>query len=214
MLCVHRPSANAINPEAPDRDKVYTCTKCGKTIKPVYGLGEIGSLLILVIIASLFCKSEWFNSLLRHGQDGWVWGILPWIGLFIIFTTIRYITLKYCIPVFRVYKEAITQEDTMDNGIAVLVTLLESVISCAQLEIKNINDGNKSSWTLVELEDVVLPEMKELLSHALNGKIFYKYGKNQRLFESSYRMTDSLEHLNNTALGRKISELQKFYNRL
>jgi hypothetical protein len=93
----------------------------------------------------------------------------------------------------------------------IFVRILKEVISCAEIEIKNISDGNESIWTVGQIENVVLPEMRELLSYALNGIVFYKYGEKQRLLESAYIMTDSLEHLDNTALGKQIGKLQNLY---
>ena len=93
------------------------------------------------------------------------------------------------------------------------ISILKEVISCAQIEIKNINSGKESSWTAEQIE-VVLSEISELLSYALKGMVFYKYGEKQRLLESSYIMTDSLMNLNRTTLGKQILELQKLYNKL
>ena len=87
-------------------------------------------------------------------------------------------------------------------------------MSCAQFEIENIKSGRESGWTLGQLEKTVLPEINEFLSHALEGRVFRKYGKRQKLLESTYILTDSLMHLDHTALGKQISELQKLYNRL
>ena len=106
-LCMHRSSGIVINPEVPDHDKVYKCARCGKNIKPVRGLGAKGSLIILLIATSLFTKSPWFDSLINLSQEnsGRIWAGLPWVGLFIFVTAIRYITLKYCIPVYKVVEK-------------------------------------------------------------------------------------------------------------
>ncbi len=64
------------------------------------------------------------------------------------------------------------------------------------------------------MENVVLPEIQELLTYALKGKVLFKYGKQKRLLESSYLKSDSLERLDDTTLGEKIGELQKLYNPL
>ncbi len=93
----------------------------------------------------------------------------------------------------------------------IFIGILKEVISCAEIEIKNINDGKESIWTIGQIENVVLPEMRELLSYALKGIVFYKYGEKQRLLESAYIMTDTLEHLDNTALGKQIDKLQILY---
>jgi hypothetical protein len=93
----------------------------------------------------------------------------------------------------------------------IFVGILKEVISYAEIEIKNINDGKESIWTVGQIENGVLPEVRELLSYALNGIVHYKYGEKQRLLESAYIMTDSLEHLDNTALGKQIDKLQNLY---
>lgn len=41
-----------------------------------------------------------------------------------------------------------------------------------------------------------------------------EYGKNQRVLESSYLITDSLNDLSHTDLGESILNLQAFYNSL
>ena len=91
------------------------------------------------------------------------------------------------------------------------INILEAVMSCAQIEIKNINDGKGSIWTAGQIERVVLPEISELLSYALNGTVYYKYGKKQRMLESAYILTDTLEHLDCTELGKQIDKLQMLY---
>ena len=63
-----------------------------------------------------------------------------------------------------------------------------------------------------EMENVVCPEINELLSFALKGKVFFKYGKKQRMLESTHLITDSLSALDKTPLGSKILELQKLFN--
>ena len=41
---------------------------------------------------------------------------------------------------------------------------------------------------------------------------FFKYGKKQRMLESTHIITDSLSALDKTPLGSKILELQKLFN--
>lgn len=52
------------------------------------------------------------------------------------------------------------------------------------------------------------------LSYANKGKIYFKYGKKQRLLESSYLITDSLNDLSHTALGECVLRLQNLYDTL
>jgi len=96
----------------------------------------------------------------------------------------------------------------------VYISILKEIIEIAQIEVNEINDGKCSKWDVNHLVKVIIPEMKELLSYALNGEVFFKYGPNQRLLESSYIIVDSLERLNDTKLGKKIEELQALYNSL
>lgn len=96
--------------------------------------------------------------------------------------------------------------------LALFIDMLQEIIEFAICEENNINSGKASSWSVSQLENVVLPEMNELLAYALNGKVLFKYGKSQRLLESTYLLTDSIGNLNNTVLGGKITELQRLYN--
>lgn len=75
-----------------------------------------------------------------------------------------------------------------------------------------INAGGNSIWETNQLDRVILSEIDELLSYALVGKVHFKYGKNVRLLESTYLLTDSVKDLNSTILGKKIIELQKIYD--
>ena len=92
-----------------------------------------------------------------------------------------------------------------------LINLLSEIIECAEAESVMIHSGQLSQWEINQL-DVVRQEISELLSFALKGKVFFKYGKGQRMLESTYLITDSLSELNKTHLGRKILEFQKLYN--
>ena len=56
--------------------------------------------------------------------------------------------------------------------------------------------------------------MKELHNHLVNGEVFFKYGKKQRMLESTYIITDSIRNLSNTSLGKEIIKLQEKYNKL
>ena len=94
------------------------------------------------------------------------------------------------------------------------INLLNEIIECVEIESTKINSGQPSRWESNQLDGVVRPEISELLSFALNGKIFFKHGKRQRVLESTYLITDSFSELDKTPLGRKVLELQKFYNSL
>lgn len=75
-----------------------------------------------------------------------------------------------------------------------------------------ISSGNNSMWEIEQLDKIVLSEINELLSYALVGKVYFRYGKGVRLLESTYLLTDSIKDLNSTILGKKIIELQKIYD--
>ena len=69
-------------------------------------------------------------------------------------------------------------------------------------------------WNLEQIQKVIVSEISELLSCANKGKIYFKYGKKQRLLESSYLITDSLNDLSHTALGECVLRLQNLYDTL
>ena len=92
-----------------------------------------------------------------------------------------------------------------------LINLLSEIIAGTEAECGKIHCGQLSQWDVNQLE-VVRSEISELYSFALKWKVFFKYGKGQRMLESTYLITDSLSELNTTILGGKIAELQKLYN--
>ena len=71
-----------------------------------------------------------------------------------------------------------------------------------------------SIWDKEQLLKVIKPEMEELYDHFKNGEIFFKYGKNQRMLESTYLITDSIKNLKNTILGKEILKLQNIYDNI
>ena len=56
--------------------------------------------------------------------------------------------------------------------------------------------------------------MEKLYAYFANGKVFFKYGKKQRMLESTYIITDSINSLMSTVLGKEIIKLQDMYNKL
>ena len=94
------------------------------------------------------------------------------------------------------------------------ICLLVGVLECAEKEKKAILDGKLSLWNLEQIQKVIIPETSELLSYANKGKIYFKYGKKQRLLESSYLITDSLNDLSHTSLGEYVLKLQNLYDTL
>lgn len=100
------------------------------------------------------------------------------------------------------------------DEIKVFVDLLNETIARANHEIKLIQASECTQWELEQLNGIVLPEMIELLFYANEQKVFFKYGIEQRMLESSYLLTDSLAMLNATELGSNIREVQRVYNSL
>ena len=90
--------------------------------------------------------------------------------------------------------------------------ILESIIGLANHEITIIRKGGSSYWNANQLEQVVIPETTELLRYILRGELFLKYGKKQRLLESTYLLTDSVNLLSKTLIGVQIGHLQAKIN--
>ena len=91
-----------------------------------------------------------------------------------------------------------------------IVEQLKRVLNSIEEEIKSEN----SIWDKELLIFVVKPEMKELYNHFINGEVFFKYGKKQRMLESTYIINDSIRNLSNISLGKEIIKLQEKYNKL
>jgi hypothetical protein len=91
-----------------------------------------------------------------------------------------------------------------------MIEQLKRVLISIEEEIKSEN----SIWNKEQLISIIKPEFEELYTHFKNGRVFFKYGKKQRMLESTYIMTDSIKNLNNTSLGKEIIKLQEKYNKL
>ena len=91
-----------------------------------------------------------------------------------------------------------------------MIEQLKRVLDSIEEEIKN----EDSIWDKEQLISIVKPEIKELYTHFVNGRVFFKYGKKQRMLESIYLMTDSIRNLKNTSLGKEIIKLQEKYDKL
>ena len=94
------------------------------------------------------------------------------------------------------------------------IELLEKIDGCIKHELGLIETGIETEWNSVCLKNIILPEITFLLENARKGKSIYKYGKEQRMLESTYVMTDSCKNLFATALGSKLVELQNLYDSL
>ena len=91
-----------------------------------------------------------------------------------------------------------------------MIEQLKRVLNSIEEEIKSEN----SIWDKEQLISIVKPEMEELYTHFVNGKVFFKYGKKQRMLESTYIITDSIKNLKETILGKEIIKLQELYNKI
>ena len=95
-----------------------------------------------------------------------------------------------------------------------LICLLVDILDCAEKEKNAILNEKMSLWRLEQIQEVIIPEISQLLSYANKGEVYFKYGKKQRLLESSYLIIDSLNDLSHTVLGKCILRLQKLYDTL
>lgn len=91
-----------------------------------------------------------------------------------------------------------------------MVEQLKKILTIIEDEIKS----EDSIWEKQQLVSIIKPEIEELYNHFNNEKVFFKYGKNQRMLESTYIITDSMKNLKNTNLGKEIIKLQEMYNKL
>lgn len=91
-----------------------------------------------------------------------------------------------------------------------MIEHLQKVIALANFELSN----EYSKWHKELLTNVVLPEMQELYDHFIMGERYFKYGKKQRMLQSTYFMTDTIDNLWSTELGEAITDLQEVYNRI
>ena len=91
-----------------------------------------------------------------------------------------------------------------------MVEQLKRVLNSIEEEIKYEN----TIWDKGQLISIVKPEVEELYNYFVNGKVFFKYGKKQRMLVSTYIITDSMKNLIDTNLGREIIKLQEMYNKL
>ncbi len=94
------------------------------------------------------------------------------------------------------------------------ITLLNDILTEVTSEQKRIKAGCFSKWNLTQLVKVITPEISELLHYAQMGKLYFKYGKKQRMLESTYLIVDSCDDLKDTELGEKILKLQHLYSRI
>lgn len=92
------------------------------------------------------------------------------------------------------------------------VEKFKKILQEVLFEIEKEKNNPKSIWK--PAVGFIECEICELLSHAQNGEVYFKYGKKQRMLESTYFMTDTFEPVGKTILGEKILEVQKLYDKL
>lgn len=90
------------------------------------------------------------------------------------------------------------------------IQLLREILFEADKE----KNSPRSIWRVSLLDNIVVPEISELLKYAQGGEIYFKNGKKQSMLQSSYYITDEMAPLDKTSLGRKILELQQLYRKL
>ena len=91
------------------------------------------------------------------------------------------------------------------------VNSLRKVLELAKKEEKIISEGN-SDWSISLIQNIIVPEMSALLSYAEKKQVYFKYGKEQRLLESTYYVGDALKPLQLTKLGKAIYKVQDIIN--
>jgi len=99
-----------------------------------------------------------------------------------------------------------------------LINAIKDVLLEVDRENEKIARGEPSPWIYeVDLHkvclhnDVVKPEMSELLEHAQKDEIYSIYGKKYKKLASIYHMTDTPKDLFVTALGKNIYEVDNLF---
>lgn len=96
-----------------------------------------------------------------------------------------------------------TKVEEFKNALVEILTLTEE-------ELRKVAMG-QSIWTQKQLEKIIQPEMSELLDYANRGKILLK--RNRKL-RSTYILFETNIPYDRTELGKKILDLQNFYNQV
>ena len=90
---------------------------------------------------------------------------------------------------------------------------LKDVLLEIDREKERIKNGDSSLWRVSALDNIVKPEMTELLECAQKGNIYFKYGKKQRMLESTYFTIETLDDLYTTILGEKIYKVSELFRK-
>ena len=56
------------------------------------------------------------------------------------------------------------------------------MLNCAEKEKNTMYSKNVSLWNYEQIDKVIIPEIRELLSYAYKGEIYFKYGKKKRFW--------------------------------
>jgi len=88
------------------------------------------------------------------------------------------------------------------------ICLTKEILSVADEEKEN---GN-SLWNNSQIM-VVCDEFSIIKKHISEGYLNFEFGKTSRMLQSTYLLTDSLQNLNSTKLGKLISDFQMEYDR-
>lgn len=78
------------------------------------------------------------------------------------------------------------------------------ILEMAEKEIKN---SETSKWNTNMLKNVICEEMHEILESLSSEEDFEKFRKSRRILTSSYYIMDSIEHIQDTVLAKKIYSL-------
>ncbi len=92
-------------------------------------------------------------------------------------------------------------------------SLFLTLINRVLLEVQREKEKATSPWKSSQLQ-AVFDEFINLEAGLENGILLFPYGRKQRMLESTYFLTDSLEHLNQTPLGMLIDHFQEEYQRI
>ncbi len=109
--------------------------------------------------------------------------------------------------IINIYNSILENKD-----INLFIKSLIAVLNCAEKEKNTIYSKNVSLWNYEQIDKVIIPEIRELLSYAYKGEIYFKYGKKKKILESSHLITASSNDLVHTALGECILKLQNLYD--
>ena len=134
------------------------------------------------------------------------------IFLFIIFIFLLILFLSF-FQIVYLYKDTICCKNIWKKTVIKINEITNISIQVSVKGGKFINIETDSQKMAFEYTKKSFSKIEKYCDKYL-GKVFFKYGKKQRMLESTYIITDSTRNLNNTNLGKEIIKLQEIYNRL